>query len=333
MHLSQAHKGANAMSIVNATTVRSKHFQLEQLAEGVHVALATVDGGAVCNAGIIDLGDQLVVFDTFLTPQAAKDLRAAAEHLGRRAVTTIINSHWHSDHVHGNMVFPAGLPILATSKTRALMAQFGSQEIAEDRQRLGASMAALEAKIAQEPDATRRQNLSAKLAADREYQAALPLIELRLPTQTFTDRLVLHGTKRSAELLTFGGGHSQSDALLWLPEDRLAFFGDLLFVNLQPWLYGGNPEAWIDILQRAETLDIATAVPGHGPVGTLADAAAVRHYIETLLHLTEQAISAGHTWDEFKQQPTPAPFAAWGNRSFLKRNLKFLYKRRAEPGS
>ncbi len=321
------------MSIADTPAVRSKHFQLEQLAEGIYVALATLDGGAVCNAGIIDLGDQLVVFDTFLTPQAAQDLRTAAERLGGREVTTIINSHWHGDHVHGNMVFPAAIPILATRKTAERMAQHGLEEIEEDRQHVEAALVALEAKIAQETDETRRQKLSAKLAADREYLAALPTIELRLPTVTFEDRLELHGTRRSAELLTFGGGHSESDALLWLPEDRLAFLGDLLFVNLQPWLYGGNPEEWVNILQQVETLDIVTAVPGHGPVGTLADSAAVRRYIETLLHLTDEAISAGQAWDELKQQPTPAPFAAWGNRSFFKRNLKFLYKRRTEPGS
>src|SRR5690242_19894952 len=95
-----------SMSIADATLVSSKHFHLEELAEGVYAAIATIDGGAVCNAGIIDLGDQLVIFDTFLTPQAATDLRAAAERLVGRAVTLVINSHWHGDHVQGNMSFP-----------------------------------------------------------------------------------------------------------------------------------------------------------------------------------------------------------------------------------
>jgi cyclase len=324
------------MSIADPTLVSSKHFHLEQLAEGVYAAIATVEGGAVCNAGIIDLGDQLLIFDTFLTPQAARDLRAAAERLVGRPVTQIINSHWHGDHVHGNMVFPPEVPILATSKTRELLAKFGMDDLIEDRERLGSALEALEARIAQEQDEARRRSLSAKLAADREYAAALPSIEICLPTQTFEDRLVLHGSRRRAELLTFGGGHSQSDALLWLPEDRLAFLADLLFVNLQPWLPGGNPEAWIEILRRVEALDIATAVPGHGPVGTLADCAALRSYIHALLRLIREASSGGQAWDDFKQTDTfkhmepPALSASWGNRSFFRRNMKFLYKRLAE---
>ncbi|HEY7349695.1 MAG TPA: MBL fold metallo-hydrolase [Ktedonobacterales bacterium] len=317
------------MSIAATTLVSSKHFRLEQVAEGVYAALATVDGGAVCNAGIIDLGDHLLIFDTFLTPQAAVDLQAAAERLVGRSVTYVINSHWHSDHTNGNMIFAPDTPILATARTRELMTTYGRQEIDEDRQRLGAALEALEARIAQEPDESRRSSLSAKLAADREYAAALPTLEIRLPTQTFEDRLVLRGTRRSAELLTFGGGHSQSDALLWLPEDRLAFLGDLLFVNLQPWLPGGNPEEWLDILRRVEALDIANAVPGHGLIGTLADCAALRDHIAALLDMTREAIRSGQSWDEFKQHASLTRYSAWGNRSFFRRNLKFVYKRLA----
>ncbi len=315
------------MSIVAATSVNSKHFHLEQVAEGVYAALATVDGGAVGNAGIVDLGDHLLIFDTFLTPQAALDLQAAAERLVGRAITHVINSHWHNDHINGNMIFPPDVPILATDKTRDLLATFGAQELVEDRQRLIPALAELEAKIAREPDEARRKALSAKLASDLEYAAALPTLEVRLPTRTFEERLTLRGTRRSAELLTFGGGHSQSDALLWLPDDRLAFLGDLLFVNLQPWLPGGNPEAWLDILRRVEALDIAIAVPGHGAVGTLADSAALRDYLDTLLSMTQAAVKTGQSWDEFKQHAIPAPYSAWGNRSFFRRNLKFLYKR------
>jgi cyclase len=83
----------------------SRHFQLEQLAEGVYAAIALAGGGSGSNAGMIDLGDRTLVFDTFLTPQAADELRAAAEHLLGRPVAYVINSHWHCDHIQGNQAF------------------------------------------------------------------------------------------------------------------------------------------------------------------------------------------------------------------------------------
>ena len=52
--------------------------------------------------------------------------------------------------------------------------------------------------------------------------------ELRVPNLAFTKRITFHGSVASAELIEFGGGHTTSDALLWLPEARIAFMGDLI---------------------------------------------------------------------------------------------------------
>ena len=63
---------------------RSPHFCLHELATGVYAAIHRPGGGAICNAGIVDLGDRTLVFDTFLAPQPAQDLRLAAEMLTGR---------------------------------------------------------------------------------------------------------------------------------------------------------------------------------------------------------------------------------------------------------
>src|SRR5438270_10832420 len=80
----------------------SKHFRINELAEGVYAAISTNEGSAVGNAGIVDLGDQTLVFDTFMTPMAAQDLRAAAESLTGNSIAYAFNSHWHNDHIPAN---------------------------------------------------------------------------------------------------------------------------------------------------------------------------------------------------------------------------------------
>ena len=60
---------------------KSKHFQLQRLADGVYAAVASERGYAICNAGIIDTGDKTIVFDTFISPEATKDLLRAAKRL------------------------------------------------------------------------------------------------------------------------------------------------------------------------------------------------------------------------------------------------------------
>ena len=58
----------------NRTLFGSKHFQLQQVAEGVYAAIHIDGGAAIGNAGIVDLGDRTLIYDTFFTPQTAEDL-------------------------------------------------------------------------------------------------------------------------------------------------------------------------------------------------------------------------------------------------------------------
>ena len=70
----------------------SMHFELKEVAEGVYAAIGIPGGAAFSNAGIVDLGDQTMVFDTFQTPHAAQDLKDAAEALTGRTVSYVVIS-------------------------------------------------------------------------------------------------------------------------------------------------------------------------------------------------------------------------------------------------
>ena len=53
----------------------------------------------------MDLGGSTLVIDTTLTPTAAEDLRADAQHLTGRVPNLVVNTHYHNDHIWGNQVF------------------------------------------------------------------------------------------------------------------------------------------------------------------------------------------------------------------------------------
>ena len=53
-----------------------------------------------------------------------------------------------------------------------------------------------------------------------------------LPDVRFEGKLVLQGPARSVELLDTGRGHTESDLILRLPAERIAFMGDVLFIQL-----------------------------------------------------------------------------------------------------
>ena len=98
----------------------SDHFTVEKLTNGVYTAIHKTGGYAICNAGIIDLGDETLIFDCFISPKAARDLKKAAEELTGKDVKYVVNSHFHNDHIRGNQVF-SGAEIIATQKTKELI--------------------------------------------------------------------------------------------------------------------------------------------------------------------------------------------------------------------
>src|SRR5512136_591370 len=106
----------------------SKHFTVHPLADGVFAVISKIGGSADCNAGIIDLGDICLVFDTFFTPSAAEDLHRAVNSLVGYGPDIVINSHYHNDHIWGNQVFKLPAHIVASRKTYELILTEGKKE-------------------------------------------------------------------------------------------------------------------------------------------------------------------------------------------------------------
>jgi cyclase len=258
----------------------SRHFTLEKVREGIYAAIAKEGGGAVGNAGFIDLGDQTIVFDTFNTQQAAADLRTFALQLSRGPITWVVNSHWHGDHIRGNQVFKESTIIssqLTFEKIRELHpARIEKQK--NDIEGLKKYIKSLKEQIKGKPD----EETEKQIQFLSEMELSLPSLELVMPQRTFTDEFTIQGTKRSARLMTLGGGHSYCDTILYLPADQVVFMGDLLFVDSQPTIFEeSNRENWVGILKKVGDMEIETAIPGHGPIGTKRDFHTVIEIIES----------------------------------------------------
>ncbi|GCE23699.1 hypothetical protein KDK_74990 [Dictyobacter kobayashii] len=181
----------------------------------------------------------------------------------------------------------------------------------------------MEAALAQEQDPRLRRDLTAYLNEMRQVANALPILTLRLPDVTFEQRLVFAGSKRAAVLLTFGGGHSPSDAFLYFPEEGLAFMSDLIQVDFHPAMHDGDPGEWLQILARVEALQLNTIVPGHGPVCSGQAIGQLAQYIQVLAQMVEDAGSL----EELLVQDMPAFCASWQAAPIFKENLEFLYQR------
>lgn len=299
------------------------NFSIQELAPGVWAAIQNDQyGKAICNAGIIDMGDRTIVFDPFMTPAAAEELREQAEQLTKRPVSLVINSHFHNDHIRGNQVFEEA-SIIGTPFTRDEIARVEPAERAWEARHAPTLLKAL----------TNRR--SASSAID---QAELPLwtgyyegmvesagqLQMALPNIIFSDSLWLLGTKRAIKLVEYRGGHTQSDLVLLLPEEKIAFMGDLLVTERHPWLSDGNPDILKGILKEFyEQSPYETFVPGHGPVSKKHALQDLYHYLTAIQSFCQEA-DTDLRKQELLSNPVPAAYNHWYFARFYHPNIQFL---------
>jgi cyclase len=312
---------------------KSRHFRLEQLSEGVYAAINVNDGWAICNAGIIDLGDRTLVFDAFISPDAARDLNDAAESLTGRPVNTVINSHYHNDHIWGNQAFSAQVDIISSAKTRNLITTEGLLEVQGYSDVAQKRLETLETQLIHTHDKIKLLTLKLQITEYQAILATLPKLRIRLPNLTFTGKMAFSGPKRSAKLICCDGAHCGSDAILYLPDDGIVFMEDLLFIGFHPYLADGDPRKVQHYLAQIRKLKAQTFVPGHGPVGQITHLDWMDEYIHTLNALVSEAIHRGATEADMDNIPIPGKYQHLPYAILFPVNLKCIYQQQMTLGA
>ncbi|MDZ5472882.1 MBL fold metallo-hydrolase [Bacillus sp. 31A1R] len=301
------------------------YFTLHFLSDGVYGAIAKHGQGAWSNAGIVDLGDECLVFDSFSTPSAGADLRRVAETITGKKVKYLINSHYHGDHVFGNQAF-IDATIISTSMTKDLFKEKNkignlAKETKETKDYLNQLKIQMEKSQSEVVKASfvNQFNEMSKVLED------LPIMKLVFPTLLFEDKLVIEGSKRRIELYCFGGGHTPSDTFMYLPEEKIAFMGDLVTENLHLPIV--NPLEFKSILDKVRLMDIGTFVPGHGIVGKVDLLESVYDYISYLMEKSNEALQSNQSLETFLSEfQTPEPYSKWRGMNGIKDNLSKVYK-------
>ncbi len=87
------------------------------------------------------------------------------------------------------------------------------------------------------------------------------------PSITFDEGLELHVGGVEVEVWHPGWGHTPGDAFLFLPEERVAVCGDLVFAGYHYNYEDASPEGVRAGLRALESLDADVFIPGHGTAG------------------------------------------------------------------
>mgnify|MGYP002555235000 FL=1 len=209
----------------------TSYFTLHILADGIYAAMAKPGQGAWSNAGIVDLGEEVLVFDSLGTPSAGIELRRQAEEITGKPVKYLVNSHYHGDHVFGNQAFK-DVPIIATSETLRLGLENQMGELEKEEQEMRDYLLHLKNQQMKAVDEITKASFVNQYEEIAKLLEDLPILEIILPTFIFEEKLMIRGTKRQVEIVCYGGGHTPSDTFMYIPDVKIAFMGDLLTERL-----------------------------------------------------------------------------------------------------
>lgn len=262
---------ATALVVASARLAALEIAPGVELVAGAFVAGAQPDGNTVILRGV----DGLVVVDS---GRHVEHTRRIVEHArgAKVAVSWIVNTHWHLDHVGGNPLlrreFPA-VRVLASDAIHGALEGF----LANYRRQLEQLAAAAASDEAAQPF--------------RSELAILDAAPALVPDETVTasGRRVLAG--RALEL------HLESHAVtagdLWIldTETGILIAGDLVTLPA-PLLDTACPERWSQVLGRLAAVEFSTLLPGHGPAMDRAAFARYRAAFDDLLACAASASSA-----------------------------------------
>ena len=274
-----------ASSALPAQSKSPAHPQqrFQEVAKGVFAGSPTPGSDVPANSGFVIGKEGVLIFDS-LRPELVAEMLGEIKKHTSLPVKYVINSHHHYELVLGNSVF-AGATIVSHANARTNL-------------------------IAMPPEAqvarTRASNVSLGLPNPPEEK----LPSLRVPTLTYTDRLVLHDGDREMQIIHLGRYHTDGDSVLFLPKEKILFSGDLLPGIGGP---GGQREAhfrdFIQSIDKALALDFETIVPGRGDrLATKQDLRNFREYLAELVAQVQKFVDRGATLEETRAGVKPPAY-------------------------
>jgi cyclase len=211
------------------------------------------------NTGFLVGRRGVVSIDACATRRRTERYLAAIRTVTDRPVRTLVNTHHHGDHTYGNCLLP-GATIVAHERTREAVLAWGP-------------------------------------ARQLPFWTEVDWGELELdpPFLTYTDRVTVWVDDVPAEIRHVGTpAHTTNDSIVWLPEYRLLYAGDLVFHGGTPFLLMGSVTGAVRVLEEViRPLGAQTIVPGHGPVCGPQIVDEVLGYLRFVLDTAAAARAAG----------------------------------------
>ena len=282
----------------SSADLAEKEATLEQLADGVYAYTAQGDPNVGCVVG----ADAILAIEARATPFMAQRWIDVVRTISDRPFGDLVLTHYHAVRVLGAAAFNARR-IVTTQATADLIEERGAQDWASEQGRM-----------------------------PRLFQGAETIPGLTRPTHTFEGEMEIDLGNRRVELRFLGRGHTTGDLVVWLPEERICFAGDLVEAQAAPYMGDAHIGDW-----RGTTLDNVAAlgaeqmVGGRGPVvrGAAVEQAIsdTRAFLSAVLDGTREVKQAGGTPRDAYHQTHDALAPRYGSFPIFEHTMPFNVQR------
>jgi glyoxylase-like metal-dependent hydrolase (beta-lactamase superfamily II) len=220
------------------------------------------------NSGVVIGDDGVMVIDTTATPIMAQDLIRRIREVTDKPIKYVVLSHYHAVRVLGASAYGAQ-EIIASRGTLEMIRERGAQDMQSEIERF-----------------------------PRLFQSVESIPGLTWPTMVFDGELTLMMGKLEVRILHPGRGHTKGDTVVWLPQTKILFSGDLVEYAATPYCGDAQLADWPATLDKLSALKPEKLVPGRGdalvtPRQVAEGIAGTRSFVTQLLAGARQDVAQG----------------------------------------
>jgi cyclase len=146
-----------------------------------------------------------------------------------------------------------------------------------------------------------------------------------MPTDYFEDRRAMEIGGKKLEIIHLGG-HTPGSSVVWLPDERILFAGDLIFQGRYPFLATANVPKLVEALKWLPSLGARVIVPGHGVLCDYDEVERQRNYIMETWERTAEHIEKGHDLKEILADAKFPRYSELGYEKLHPWNIKVIYQ-------
>jgi len=244
--------------------LEEKRVSFDKLSD--HAYAYTAEGDP--NTGIVVGDEAAMVIDTQATPVMAQDVIQRIRAVTAIPIKYVVLSHYHAVRVLGASAYQPE-HVIASRDTYDLIVERGDADMKSEIERF-----------------------------PRLFRAVESVPGLTWPTLVFEKRLTLWLGKLQVEIMQLGRGHTKGDTVVWLPQEKILFSGDLVEYGATPYTGDAYLSEWPATLDAIAALQPGKLVPGRGaslmnPKDVKAGLDGTRAFITEMFAAVKSAAASG----------------------------------------